>query len=52
MTRQEIEKKIDEIETREFYLQMKDRWDRHDFELSRKHDEEVRKLKEMLKELD
>ena len=48
MTRQEIEKKIEELEDREFYLQMKDRWDWKDYEISRKRKEEIRELKKEL----
>lgn len=31
MTREEITKRMEEIETRRFYLAMKDRWTREDF---------------------
>ena len=48
MTRQEIEKKIEDIKNREFYLQMKDRWDWKDYEISRKHIEEIRELEKEL----
>ena len=48
MTRQEIEKKIEDIKNREFYLQMKDRWDWKDYEISRKHREEIRELEKEL----
>ena len=52
MTTQEIEKKIDEIKTAEFFLQMKDRWNRADFDLSYKHDREIRELEKMLEEVE
>lgn len=52
MTREEIKKKIEEIENREFYLQMKDRWNRDDFDISRKHREEIRELENLLKSLE
>ena len=49
MTRQEIEARIEELETRDFYLKMKDRWNRSDFDLSEKLHREIRELKEQLK---
>ncbi len=52
MTRQEIEKRIDEIKTAEFFLQMKDRWSRADFDLSDKHHREIMELKKMLEEVE
>lgn len=52
MTREEIKKKIEEIENKEFYLQMKDRWNGNDFATSRKHREEIRELENLLKSLE
>lgn len=49
MTRQEIEAKIEELETREFYLKMKDFWSRSDFDYNDKLHREIRELKEQLK---
>ena len=49
MTRQEIEARIEELETREFYLKMKDRWSRSDFDYNDKLHREIRELKEQLK---
>ena len=48
MTRQEIEKKIEELENRRFFLAMKDFWDRKDFELDDKLYDEIRELKKEL----
>lgn len=49
MTRQELEKKLEELKKREFFLAMKDRWTASDFELDRKISEEIRKTEEELK---
>ena len=51
MTMQEINKKLEELCKQEFYLQMKDRWTAEDYETDRKMNEEIRQLKEELKEL-
>ena len=51
MTREEIKKEIEELENREFYLQMKDRWDWKDYEISRKRNEEIRELKKQKRSL-
>ena len=51
MTMKEINKRLGELCEQEFYLQMKDRWTPNDYETYRKMNEEVRQLKEELKEL-
>lgn len=51
MTMQEINKKLEELCKQEFYLQMKDRWTTEDYETDRKMNEEIRVLKEQLKEV-
>ena len=48
MTRQEIEKKIEDLENRRFYLAMADHWSRKDFELDDKWYREIRELKKEL----
>lgn len=42
---EEIKNRIEELEDRIFYLQMKDRWEKEDFELYDKLYEELNKLK-------
>lgn len=48
MLKHEIEKRIEELEERKFYLAMKDRWDFEDYKLDTELFNEIRKLKEML----
>lgn len=48
MTREEIIKRMDEIETKRFYLAMKDRWDRSDYDWDNKMFNEWLNLKKML----
>lgn len=48
-TREEITKRIDELETKAFYLDMKDRWNRQDYQ---RMDEYNRKIRELEKELE
>jgi len=50
MTREEMVKRIDELETRQFYLAMKDRWSNADFDLDRKLSREIRELKAQIGE--
>ncbi len=50
MTKEEIKKRIESIKDSEFYLQMKDRWSSEDYETSRKHHEEIIRLKKLLEE--
>ena len=49
MTRQEIEKQIEELEDRKFYLAMKDRWNREDYKRNDNLNKQLRELKEELK---
>jgi predicted DNA-binding protein len=49
MTRQEIEKRIEDLEDRRFALAMCDRWTQADYDLNDKLLEEIRILKEQLK---
>lgn len=49
MTRQEIEKQIEELEDRKFYLAMKDRWNREDYKRNDDLNKQLRELKEELK---
>lgn len=48
MTRNEILTKIDELETKAFYLNMKDRWAREDYKTMRDYNNEIRRLKKEL----
>ena len=48
MTREEIIKKIEVIEANRFYLAMKDRWSRADFDTDHKWWNELMDLKEKL----
>ena len=49
MTRQEVEKQIEELEDRKFYLAMKDRWNREDYKRNDDLNKQLRELKEELK---
>ena len=49
MTRQEIEKQIEELEDRKFCLAMKDRWNREDYKRNDDLNKQLRELKEELK---
>ena len=49
MTRQEIEKQIEELEDRKFYLAMKDRWNKEDYKINSDLNAQIRTLKEELK---
>lgn len=48
MTREEMQKRLETLETRSFYLAMKDHWDRKDFELDTKMFNEMLELKKAL----
>ena len=48
MAREEIMKKIDELETKQFYLKMKDHWTSDDFNYDRKLYYQIRELKKAL----
>lgn len=51
MTREEIEKKIEDLETKIFYNLMADHWSTEDFEYDRKLRGEVLELKKILENL-
>lgn len=48
MTKQEMVKRIEELDRRQFELMMKDMWDRADYDLDRYYTQEIQKLKEEL----
>lgn len=49
-TREEITRRIEQVENNAFYLNMKDRWTRQDFQTMRDYDSELRELKRELEE--
>ena len=49
MTRQEIEKQIEELEDRKFYHAMKDRWNKEDYKRNDDLNKQLRELKKELK---
>ena len=49
MTRQEIAKRIEDLENRRFALAMCDRWTQEDYDLDDRLSEEIRTLEEQLK---
>ena len=51
MTKEEMLKRMDEIETRRFYLAMKDRWSREDFATDDKWFNEWLTLKKKVEEM-
>lgn len=51
MNEKEIKEKIERLEQDKFYLAMKDRWSADDYVMDRKYASEIRKLREMLKEV-
>ena len=48
MTQKEIKEKIDDLETRKFYLAMKDRWNSKDYDYNRELAKQIKELKELL----
>lgn len=48
MTREEITKRIEDLEERKFYLRMVDRWTAKDYEYFDKWNREIRELKKEL----
>lgn len=50
MTREEIKARIEDLEERRFYMAMKDRWTREDFDWDMETFREIRKLEKMLEE--
>ena len=51
-TREEITKRIETLENRRFYLNMKDRWDRNDWKTIREWDRELFALNQELKAME
>lgn len=51
MTREELEAKLENLQRREFLLQMCDHWDRSDYDLSWELHDEIRAIKKQLKEM-
>ena len=51
MTKKEIEERLEDMNRRYFFLQMKDRWDYKDYALDTKWRNEIRVLEKMLKEV-
>ncbi len=50
MTKDEILQEIDNVETRIYYLDMKDRWSTRDYELDDQFRKRLTELKRLLKE--
>lgn len=50
MTREEIKARIEDLEERRFYMKMKDRWTREDFDWDMETFREIRRLEKMLEE--
>lgn len=48
MTREEITAKIEDLEERKFFLDMKDRWARSDYDYYDKLTSEIRELEKLL----
>ena len=51
MTREELEARLEEVEDRRFYLNMKDRWSSEDYALDNKLFEERLAIKKALEKL-
>ena len=51
LTVKEINERIDTLETKKFYLEMKDNWNVKDFEKARELEREIVKLEKMLEEV-
>ena len=51
-TRELLMKEIEDVETRMFYLDMKDRWSQADFELMRLYQIKLKELKQRLEQLE
>ena len=52
LTPEMIEREIDEIESSDFYLQMKDHWSNDDFRIHETYQKRIRELREKLKEME
>lgn len=48
MTKQEIIKKLDELDHQQFMLMMQDHWDRYDFDENNRFAREMAELRKML----
>ncbi len=48
---EELKKKLEELQNREFMLQMKDYWARDDYDLDRKLRAEIREIENKIKEM-
>lgn len=48
MTKQEIIKRLDELDKAQFFLMMKDVWDSADYAMDREYSREIAQLKEEL----
>lgn len=51
MTKEEIEMRIEELEDKQFYLDMKDHWERKDYDLMDEYIKEKKLLQKQLEEL-
>ena len=52
LTPEMIEREIDEIESSDFYLQMKDHWSNDDFRIHETYQKRIKELREKLKEME
>lgn len=52
LTPEMIKREIDEIESSDFYLQMKDHWSNDDFRIHETYQKRIRELREKLKEME
>ena len=52
LTPEMIKREIDEIESSDFYLQMKDHWSDDDFHIHDTYQKRIRELREKLKEME
>ena len=52
MTKQEMAKRIEELDRAQFELMMKDMWDPDDYALDRYYTQEIRKLEEVLRTME
>ena len=50
-TREELRKRCEELEMRLFYIEMVDRFTEEDWEMKRKVEEEIKEIKEKLKNI-
>ena len=52
LTKEMIEREIDELETSDFYVQMKDHWSPDDYRIHDAYQNRIRELREKLKEME